>query len=116
MSVASNCFLAVVSVFMKFCEDQNLFLLADQDVGEDCKAGVVFSSEDASLTVLFLHFLMEFRIWWILRFLDDTQIRRPVLHCCFTFWPFSMKQKNEYEKFNFILRAWMCSSWKIALK
>lgn len=114
MSVASSCFLAV-SVFMRFCESQNLFLLAEWDVGEDCKAGVAFFSEDASLTVLFLHFLMEFSSWWIM-FLDDTHTRCPVLHCGFTFWPFSMKQKNGYDQFNFILQAWMCSSWKIALK
>lgn len=54
---------------MRFCESQNLFLLAEWDVGEDCKAGVAFFSEDASLTVLFLHFLMEFSSWWIM-FLD----------------------------------------------
>lgn len=115
LSVALSCFLAIVSVFMRFCESQNLFLLADQDVGEDCKAGVAFYSEDASLIVLFLHFLMGFNTWWIM-FLDDTHTRCPVLHCGFTFWPFSMKQKNGYDQFNFILRAWMCSSWKIALK
>lgn len=115
LSVAASCFLAVVSVSVRFCESQNLFLLADQDVGEDCKAGLVFSSEDASLTVLFLHFLMEFSAWWIM-FLDDTHTRSPVFHCCFTFWPFSMKWKNGYDQFSFILWAWMCSSWKIALK
>lgn len=71
LSVAASCFLAVVSFFTRLCESQNLFLLANQDVGEDCKAGAVFSSEDVSLTVLFLHFFMEFSTWWIM-FLDDT--------------------------------------------
>lgn len=99
LSVAASCFLALVSVFMKFCESHNLFLLTDQDVGEDCTAGVVFSSEDVSLTVLFLHFSMEFSTWWIM-FLDDTCTRCPVLHCCFTFWSF-MKQKNGYDQFSF---------------